>query len=256
MIFPNPILSLINSASQWAWQQVADNSTTILRRYVMHPLGWPPVLTSFYHLSQALAASLALAVLLVALLRLMWPNLSITGVSGTIRGLLERLVTGALVAVAGPWMVHVMLEINNALVGQLTSSLAVAGLRSPQGLLSPLVVGMVALALFALMIYLAVFYAARAVEIYLLTAMIPWVLLWWATQGDEVVLGRFFKELVVVIFVQSVHAATLWLIYRIAGAFSWEGVFLELALFWWMTRVPAEIRYLVGASSGVNRLWR
>ncbi|MCY0897664.1 MAG: hypothetical protein OWU33_01800 [Firmicutes bacterium] len=255
-VLANPVLTLINALSQWAWRQVAMNLTWLLRRFVLYPLGWPAVVSQFYRMSQDLAGTVAVALILASLLRLMWPEVTLQGMRWSTRALLERLVTAALLAVVGPWVVQVLLRVNNALVQQLLAPSAISGLTAPQGVLSPLVAGFASLALLVLMLYLAVFYAVRAIEIYLLTASIPWLLLWWATQGDDVILSRVVKEFIVVIFVQSMHAAALWLAFHLLGALAWQGVFWELALLWWMTKLPGELRHLMGAVPGVSALWR
>jgi hypothetical protein len=255
-VLANPVLAVINGVSQWAWRQVAVNSTWLLRRFVLYPLGWPAVVSRFYQMSQALAGTVAVALVLISLLRIMWPEVTLHGMRWSTRAFLERLVTAALLSIASPWLVQVLLRVNNALVQQLLVPSAISGLRAPEGVLSPLVVGFASLALLVLILYLAVFYAVRAIEIYLLTAAIPWLLLWWATQGDDVILGRVVKEFIVVIFVQSMHAAALWLAFHLLGALAWQGVFLELALLWWMTKLPGELRHLMGALPGVSALWR
>ena len=151
------------------------------------------------------------------------------------------------------------LTINNAIVGQLIqNSTGWTPTQASGGVLSPVVVLIVSLGMLLLLLYLALFYAIRAIELFILTAAIPWFLLWWATKDDDAVLSNLAREIGVVIFIQSFHAAAFWLAVRMMSQGHWglTSFFLELALLWYMTKLPSQLRRLVGLGLGGNRLWR
>lgn len=255
----DPVVSLINQGSKWAWYQVANMAGTWMAHMVFRPLSWPPAVIQLYVWSRDLAWSLVGIVMVLAVIRSMWPELSFRGSRLSIPLFLERLAAASLMGLAGVWAVSAGLVVNNNMVASLLSGNPVFHpAAAPSGVLSPLVVLVVSLAMLALMLYLALFYAVRAIELYVLTAAIPWFALWWAVRDDDVVLSTLGKELAVVIFVQTVHAGAFWLALHLfslsnSGA---AGVFMELALLWYMTKLPGQLRRLTGSTGGVIRLWR
>lgn len=253
----DPVVLAINALSRWAWHQVLGLTSTWMQRLVFQPLGWSHAVNQFYSLSRDLAWSLSGVLILWVFIRMMWPSLNMGRPSMSATLLLERLVTAAAIGMAGSWLVSMLLDINNALVrtliGQVSNWQPEA---APSGVLSPLVILVISLAMVALMLYLAIFYAVRAIELYVLVATLPWFALWWATRSDDTVLSNYGREIVAVIFIQSLHAAAFWLAMRLvanAGS-SLFGFFTEIAMLWYMTRLPGQFRRLLGAHGAP--LWR
>lgn len=255
----DPVLSVVNLLSQWTWHQVVGLLGITMAKVVFRPLGWPASVLELYGMSRDLAWSLAAVLVIVAVLRSMWPSISLPWVSSPVPALLERLAAAGLISLAGTWVVGMILDVNNKLVGVLFRAAVLFNpAAAPTGILSPLIVLTIGLAMMGLMLYLAVFYAIRAIELYVLTAAIPWFALWWATRHDDAALSNLFKELIVVIFIQTFHAAAFWLATRLMASpgLGLMGFFMELALLWYMTKLPGQFRRLVGAGAGVSRLWR
>jgi hypothetical protein len=255
----DPIVVVIDAVSDWAWHQVLDLSRTWMERFVFHPLLWPRVVTQLYDVSRDLSWSLVGIIVIFVALRSFWPQFTWPQSRLAVPAFLERLVVAALIDLAGSGVVESALKINNALVSALLGTgVAWTPMGVPSGALSPLAVLIASLAMAALMLYLALFYAVRTIEVYLLTAAIPWFALWWATRDDDEVLSNLSRELAVVIFVQTVHAGAFWLALRLMSATSLgvTGFFLELAVLWYMTRIPAQLRRMLGAGTGVTQLWR
>ncbi|NMP22574.1 hypothetical protein [Sulfobacillus harzensis] len=255
----DPVVWVVNSLSRWAWQQMVRLAGKGLKHTLFAPLPWPSAVMHLYSISRDAALGTVGVVLLVAVLRSMWPELALPGLRLPLPVVLERLLTAALMATAGIWAVRMMLTLNNAAVAAIIGGAgSLASGAAPQGSLSPLAVLLTALALIGIVLYLAVFYAARMIELYLLTAAIPWFAMAWAAFGDDRAIGNLLRELVVVVFVQTLHAACFWLAVQLVGSRSLGNstIFLEVALFWYMTRVPAQFRRLAGAGWGVTRLWR
>jgi len=253
----DPVVAVVDDLSKWAWNQVDDLGVTWLRKLVFVSLQWPDAVVHLYDISRNIAWALAGVMALVAVIRSMWPDFSIPGGSVPVPLLFERLVVAGLISLAGLWGVQTALAINNAIVTTLLNSVMVWQ-SAPSGVLSPVLVLVVALAMIGLMLYLAVFYALRAIEIYMLTAAIPWFALWWAGHRDDAIFSNLMKELTVVVFVQSFHAAAFWLVTKLMAG-SGVGVvslFMELALLWYMTKMPGQFRRLIGAGIGRSSLWR
>lgn len=255
----DPVVWAVNGLSRWAWQQMVGLAGDGLRQWVFWPIEWPPAVTELYAMSRNLAWAAAGLAVVVTVMRTMWPELRIAGSRGTTPLFLERLATAGLISAAGLWGVEMMVKVNNAAVSALIRNAAVwrPG-AAPSGVLSPLVVLLMALALMGLMLYLSVFYAVRAIELYVLTAAIPWFALAWSTRTDDMLLGALVRELVAVVFIQTFHAAAFWLSVQLIGAHGSgvPGTFMALALLWFMTKLPGQFRRLVGAGGGPGQLWR
>ncbi len=255
----DPVVSIVNELSKWAWHQVIDLIGAWMAQLVFRPLAWPSLVLQFYAISRDLAWSLVGILMVIAILRSVWPQFSWVGSRFSVPFFLERLVAAGFMGLIGAWAVSAALHINNAVVESLTQGAASwQPTAAPQGVLSPVVVLLVSGAMLLLILYLALFYAVRAIELYLLTAAIPWFVLWWASRDDDVVLSTLGKELGVVIFIQSFHAGAFWLTTRLLtqSQLGITGFFMELALLWYMTKLPGQLRRLVGNSAGVIRLWR
>lgn len=254
----NPVVAVVNHLSQWSWHQVLELGSVWIEQLIFVPLQWPQAVVNLYDLSRNLAFMVAVVLAIFAAIRSMWPDLAIPGGNLSVPLLLERLVVASLISLSGIGAVMAALALNDAIVngfigqtGQLTTS-------APKGVLSPFVVLLLALALIGLMLYLAVFYAMRTIEIYVLTAAIPWFAFWWSTSRDNVAFSNLIRELGVVIFIQTLHAAGFWLVIHLLTTenLGVQGVFLEVALLWYMTKLPGQFRRLVGVGNGVSALWR
>lgn len=257
----DPVVGLVDSLSNWAWHQAARLAGTWMSAVVFRPLTWQGPVGQLYALSRDLAWTGVGLIIVGVALRSLWPQFTWMGNRGfeSIPFFLERLVAAGLMGLAGVWVVRGALAVNNGVVGALMSSAVGWNPQAvPGGVLSPLVVLVVSVAMLVLLLYLAVFYAVRAIELFILTAAIPWFALWWATRTDDAVLSALAREFAVVIFVQSFQAGAFWLAIRVMSQGHWGfmGIFLELALLWYMTKLPGQLRRLVGTGPGVTPLWR
>ncbi len=255
----NPVVWGINTLSRWAWQQVVVVSGRGFQRWILAPLPWPRPVMTLYADSRDLAWTLAGTATLLVVVRSMWPSLTAKGRVLAIPVYMERLVTAALISAGGAWAVQMLAALNSAVVSGLLSGLAhwqISG--APTGILSPLLVLASALAMLALMLYLGVFYAIRAVEIYVLTAAVPWFALWWAMREDSPVLAALSRELAAVVFVQAFQAGAFWLAVQLLSAAGGHlaDFFLELALLWYMAKLPGQVRRLMGSRMGAGYAWR
>lgn len=258
-IHVDPVVTVIDAASSWAWHEVSDLADVWMSRLIFHPLHWYAPVIELYGVSRDLAWSLTGLLVIVVALRSMWPQLIWFRSRLSVPLFLERLVVATLLAWSGIWIVKASLTINNAIVGWLIqNSTRWNPTQASGGVLSPVVVLIVSLGMLLLLLYLALFYAIRAIELFILTAAIPWFLLWWATKDDDMVLSNLAREIGVVIFIQSFHAAAFWLAVRMMSQGHWGFMrsFLELALLWYMSKLPTQLRRLVGLGQGGNRLWR
>ncbi len=257
----DPVVEAVDAISGWMWRQVVDLSGSWMSSTVLHPLSWPSIVTHFYNLSRDLAGSLVVVIMVSVSLKSMWPQLSWSWRRMSAPLYLERLVTAGFISLTGLWLVKAALDINNGVVLSLLQEALnwTPGLPATGGALSPLVVLLVGSAMLLLMLYLGLFYAVRTIEIFLLTAAIPWFALWWAAQDNDSALTNIARELGVVIFIQSFHAGAFWLaVHLMSSGHQWgmAGVLMELALLWYMTKLPGQLRRLVGIAAGGNRLWR
>lgn len=255
----DPVVWAVDNLSRWAWQQLATLTGKGLERTIFAPLPFPQVVVTLYHFSRDTALASMGLVMVVTMIGAMWPAVTLPISQHPVSHALERLVTAALIGLSGLWFVRMLVSLNDRAVASLVHNAgALQASAAPTGVLSPLVVLLVALALIILMLYLAVFYAARMIEVYVLVAAIPWFALVWAAGRNDAPLSTLIRELVVVVFVQTVHAGAFWLALEMMGsrALGASSVFLELALFWYMTKIPAQFRRLAGAGMGVTSLWR
>ena len=255
----DPVAGLIDVASSWLWTQVTGLADHWASQMVFRPLGWPTAVSGLYAVSRDAAWSLIGLVASLAAIRSMAPSLALPGAGIPIALLLERLVAAALMGLAGLWTVQTALALNNAIVHAILGSAALWRPKAgPAGVLSPLIVLLLGAAMLTLMLYLVLFYAIRAIEIFVLSAAIPWFALWWATRQDDAPVSTLTRELGAAIFVQSFQAGAFWLVARLGASSSWGsmGGFLEVAMMWYMTRIPGQLRRLIGAPAVSGRLWR
>lgn len=259
-IVVDPLTTLVGHLSQWLWAQVGKLTRGWASSLVFKPLAWSSGVNGLYTLSRDLAWSLTGIVAAAAGVRGIAPALSLPGARLPMPVLLERLFAAALMGLVGLWTVRAVLSINNSVVAAVLAQSRPWDPSQAQvlGVLSPVVVLLLGMALVVLMLYLEIFYAVRAIEIFVLTAAIPWFALWWATREDDGPLSVLFRELGAIIFVQSFQAGAFWLVGRLLGGSSWGtlGGFLEVALMWYMTRMPGQLRRLVGIPPVAGRLWR
>ncbi|AEJ39184.1 hypothetical protein TPY_0994 [Sulfobacillus acidophilus TPY] len=246
----NPVAQGIRIFSGWLWQQLASLSEQLVSHTILAPLAWPRAATAFYYLSLHLCWGVAGLLLILGIMRLMWPQMGWSGLypMGPWE-FVERTVVAAVLGSAGLWTVHQLLGINDGMVLALKPP-TVAWPASPitASWMSPLLVLVFSLLIVALVVYLAVFYAIRSIEILLLTALLPWGALLWATGFHPTGIGRLFRELVALIFVQSLHAGVLWIAWGMLGghALNATGLILEVGLLWYMTKIPTQFRHLIG----------
>lgn len=255
----DPVLALVNALANWMWHQVGALATIWLAKMVFRPIAWQRPVLQLYAMSRDLAWSMVGLVVILIALKSLWPQLQVPMGRLAVPFFLERLMTAGLIGWAGVWLVQAGLEINNALVSVIVANAGqwtwhpVVG-----GVLSPVVVLLVMMAILVLLLYLAVFYAMRAIELFLLAAAIPWFALWWAIREDDRILSSLSREIGAVTFIQSFHAAAFWLALRLMSDGNWgaTGLFIELALLWYMARLPGQLRRLMGAGMGGTRFWR
>lgn len=246
--------AFVSTLSRWAWHAANGTATGLLRRLVFRPLVMSSSVGAFYRESQHLAWITMALFLAFGLLRTMWPAWSLGQGHLTAVQTVERMVTAGLISVVGFWCVKELVLFNNALVQTLVGSARLWPGASSNDALSPLLALLVTLFILILSLYLGLFYAIRAIEIYLLAALIPWFAMGWAVGSHEGLLNSLFRELVVVIFVQSAHAGAYWLFtHLLVTAWSSPMASLEACgVLWYMTRLPEQLRRLLGAPSPVR----
>ncbi|MCY0865405.1 MAG: hypothetical protein OWQ57_10675, partial [Sulfobacillus sp.] len=113
----NPVAQGIRIFSSWLWQQLASLSEQLVSHTILAPLAWPRAATAFYYLSLHLCWGVAGLLLILGIMRLMWPQMGWSGLypMGPWE-FVERTVVAAVLGSAGLWTVHQLLSINNGMV--------------------------------------------------------------------------------------------------------------------------------------------
>lgn len=258
MLLPKLSLNhVLNQFAHWIWGQLIHFITQVMDQWVFAPLAWSTGATQLYDMSRNLAMTLVGAVLVWGVIKSMWPQLSPSpGLSPTM--LLHRGITAGFLVGSAVYGVRVLLTINNALVLSLGGSkLGHVQWVGPALTLSPLLAVVTAGIMVALLIYLAIFYALRVVEIFLLTALIPMFAVLWIQSADGTWLRNIGRELIVAVFIQSVHAGAFWLFIRFVGTggASVATLFEAMGVLWYMAKLPEQMRRLMGLS-GKGGMWQ
>jgi len=245
--------------SQWILSQATKLSLVAFREVIFAPVHWSNQVTELFGICRTVVLGGLAAVAGWGILATMWPGLWVGGIAPSPLRLLQRVVSVGFLS----WLVvpgiQWLLQVNNAVVSGLMATLE--GMHPPltanQEVLSPLLSAIIVVATAVLLVYLGIFYALRMVEIFILTALSPIALAWWGVTGDQSTAGRWFRELLVAIFIQSVHAAVFWLYFRLI----WNAELSEfeaVGVLFYMIRIPDQLRRILGVSGGrsMGMPWR
>ncbi len=251
----NPLTWSLEQLSRWVDQALVQVASRLFRQVVFAPVRWSDAAGGLYRMNLTIALSALSLIAVWSLLRQMWP-VSLYPKHPQLT--LERIVTAAVLAVVALPVIHTLLELNNQIVLTFVSHVPTVNLVSASSLelsVNPLLaLGLGALVL-VLLIYLGFFYALRTVEIYVLAGLFPWFAILWASGTDDSWLNNIVRELMVAVFVQSVHAMTFWMFVQLTThTSSLSDEFLDAGVLWYMTKIPDQLRRLLGASGQRGRL--
>ncbi len=247
--------TLVRMFSQWILGATAQMSLAAFRHIIFAPLAWVAPASQLFVLSRdVVIAGLALATGW-SLLATMWP-VGLGWREDTPGRLVGRVLTAGLLN----WLVvpgvSWLLRLNNQVVVGLVARGATPHLlHGSHQLLSPLVSTLIVIVSAVLLVYLGIFYAMRTVEIYVLTALGPWMIGWWAVSGDPSLTGRWLRETMAAIFVQSAQAAVFWLYLHVIWDAQVSG-FETVGVLVFMSRIPDQLRRLLNAGGGFSLRWR
>ncbi|MBX5467755.1 MAG: hypothetical protein K6U14_09745 [Firmicutes bacterium] len=242
--------------AQWLVGQAWTASASVLQAAVFSALRWSDATTALVDLSRQLFWSSLAVFLGWALLGSMGPWTAIK--HGPSPGqVLVRTVGAGLVAVAAAPVTQWMLALNNAVVAAVVGSAGSwpAGQAVSLGTLlaAPLLAMTLVLLGFGLSLYLGLFYAWRALEVAVLTAVLPWLALYGLGGGDDGAFRRGAADLVAAVFIQSLHAGAFWLAARLIAQGGSLGSELEaVGVLWFMTRLPGQLRRWLGQGRGAG----
>lgn len=257
MLSLNPLVWSLDKVSQWVDQGLAQISQHLFRQIVFMPIQWNAVATHLYRSNLRLSLGALGLIFTWTVLRTMWPSGAMLGNPPPATAL-QRTVTAAIIAFAASPVVHGLVTINEALVQVFlspTRTASVVGSTRFELSMNPLLAIVLGAIVLALLIYLGLFYALRTVEIYVLTGLIPWFAVLWSGGSDDSWLTNIGKELMVAIFVQSVHAMVFWIfLHLVTHTTTLTDEFLEAGVLWYMTKIPNQLRRLLGAQSNPARL--
>ncbi len=257
MLSLNPLVWSLDKVSQWVDQGLAQVSQRLFQQIVFVPVQWNVVATHLYRSNLVLSMGALTLVFTWTVLRMMWPTGPLLGHPAR-SAPLQRTVSAAIVAIGASPAVHGLLTINDALVRVFVDrvgSASVVGSTHFELSVNPLLALVLGALVLALLIYLGLFYALRTVEIYVLTGLIPWFAVLWSGGADDTWLSNIGKELMVAIFVQSVHAMVFWIfLHLVTHTTTLADEFLQAGVLWYMTKIPGQLRRLVGAQSNPARL--
>lgn len=228
---------------------------------MLAPLIWNASATSLYVASRNMAWALGTTIIVWSLLRSMWPQVQLGQGYHTPALIVHRTITAVVISAGALGVVRGLLQINDALVKALIPPSAITWipLTGASLVLSPVIALVVSLVLLALILYLGIFYVLRTIEIFVLTALIPWLALWWIHSTDDGLLRNVGRELMVAIFIQSVHAGTFWLFIHLVvhGPSTAMLPLEEIGVLWYMAKLPDQLRRLVGSpAKGGMWSWR
>lgn len=251
-----PSLNWGTLIGRWILQQTLHLDTVLFRSVIFVPLHWSASATRLFGISRDMAVALLAVAMCWGIIRAMWP----VGGGGLVAPpgeIIARAVTALALGMLALPLIQWLLAVNNAIVGGLVMGpQSVTAVDSNLALYSPLL-GIVMIGLtVCLLIYLGLFYALRSVEIFVLTALAPWVVLFWIISPGGGGMRRLMAELMVAIFVQSVHAAVFWLFVREFSQGTGVVSALEsVGVLWYMTKIPGQLRRLCGLGGTGGRIW-
>ncbi|MCY0886194.1 MAG: hypothetical protein OWV35_09975 [Firmicutes bacterium] len=245
----NPWGAVLGRWAAQIWGLAVHLVAGVLGRVALAPLVLPAPAWAVLRTSRTLALGAAGLALALALVRTVWP----AGRAGGALTVVGRAVAGGLWMLLLPQVPAALLAVNNALVAALRPEGGLpAAVSAPTAVLTPALTLLLGIASAALAGYLAVFYAARAVEVVLLGALGPWMVLWWWAGGRPDGVGRWARELVAAVFVQSAHALLLRLLVLLWQAPGTAGSrpLFTAGVLWAMTQAPSLLRRSLGLGPG------
>lgn len=256
----NPVIRMANWVALWIWKGMIIFSQTIMTHTIFHPLVWSPEATQLYDMSRAMALGLTSLVMVWEILRTLWPGVVAGEHSQNPIDVIIRAVAAALWAGFSLGGIQWALSLNDAIVKSF-NVLPISWHSSAQivNVLTPIIAVIMAFWFIYLWIWLALYYAVRGIEIFLLTALVPWLAVVSIAHSQRGLLRNVLRELSIAVFIQSVHAAVFMLFMHLVshGSGSVSGIFLEAGVLWYMTKVPEQLRRIIGLGGGGGmRLWK
>lgn len=247
--------SITDLIARWLVQMTVGASLTAFKVVLFAPLHWSTVDSDLVARSRELALIVLGGCLGWGILARMWPAVTRGPADHPIR-LVERAIMGAVFSGITVPLVRFLLAVNNtvvaSIVGEIGRPFATHAVTSP--LLGPFLAALVAAVSALLVVYLGVFYALRSVEIVVLAGVVPWFICWWAVSADGAPLARLGRELAVAVFIQSAHALVFWLYLHLVLEPGLAG-FEAIGLLYYMTRLPSQLRRLIGAGAASRGVW-
>ncbi|AUW94038.1 MAG: hypothetical protein OWR62_06190 [Sulfobacillus thermotolerans] len=248
--------SVLKGVLSWVAKTLDSTLIQVSHVVFMHVVFRPFQLSStamqVYGVSRSLAISASAAFLMWAIIQVQWPELRVGPWMSTPVITVHRAVTQALWAITAIPVVRLLLNLNNAVVRALDTPATSMGSPSFGSLgvvTDPVAAVLIFLAVLVLMVLLGVYYGVRSVEIVVLMALIPWFALVWMAHPGSLVLQKLTKELIVAIFIQSLHALMFYFFLHVTqGAGSTvPGQLAEIGILWYMLKLPQQLRRMVGA---------
>lgn len=253
----NPVAGVVIAGIEQAFGLLIESANAALVSLVLEPLKISPSIMPVLWWSRDLAVGTWGGALVLAAFGAMWPALVHFQNRGPWSSLLIRAGATALLTSIVPWLVATLLQLNAAVVLLLRPGQnLIPHWGGAEAAMSPLL-GLLLLAVtLALALYLGILYGLRAIQIWWLAALLPWLAVAWMVGGNDARFGEQFRELILLVFMQAAQALVWWLTVRILVASSRPSTLLIVAGgLWLMARMPQELRRLVGAGKVGRLAW-
>ncbi len=231
---------------------VSDMTQTVFVHTIFSPFQLPGAAVQVFSFSRNLAVAASALFFVWAVVQVQWPELRAGSFISSPAVTVHRALSQALWAVAAVPLVQMLLSLNNAVVSAFeVQAVPAAGTGTPLGLLTDPIVDLAVMAAVLLLTgILGIYYGVRTLEIVVLMALIPWFGLVWMAHPGNTALQKLVKELIVAIFIQSLHAMMFYfflhLVQEQGGTVS--GQLEEIGLLWYMLKLPQQLRRIVGAT--------
>lgn len=251
MVVPSPLHGWLAWISGGLDRALIGFSQLILRHSVFYPFRLSLPAYQLFDFSRNLAIAASSVFIIIALIQSQWPELQFQrfGLSPVI-ALHRSLAQIVWVLMAVP-LVNELLQFNNAVVSLLTAHATVTlHFSSNLALLTnPIIVAVLTAAIVALAFMLGIYYFIRNIEIVVLLALVPWFGLFWMIHTHTTALANLLKELLIAIFIQSLQAMVFYLFVHMLAYQSGSvvGQLQEIALLYYMVKLPSQVRRIVGA---------
>jgi hypothetical protein len=233
---------------------VTAGAAAALTEVVFRPLTWTGPAVALLTWSRDLAAGALGGAVTLGALSALWPSLVRYAPAGPWSGLVVRAALAALGMAGLPDFMQILLTANNTVVAALVRASATRSVDWSGGVLamSPLLLLALVGVLAGLVVYLSLFYVARAVHVFWLAAVLPWAALGFVATGEASVLARPLRRLTALVLVQAAQAGGWWItLHLVAAVASLGGLLVAAGGLWFLTRIPGEVARL----GGEQALW-